>query len=293
MFSLLPWVLDQEQAAEVWYSGAAAMADRYEQLGLTGLLPTDRVWVGVRSARPGAFGGFHHRDQGYRHLQMGAVITRYGPLAGTPAAPSELAVLDLLRAYAHDCLHYGSYRRYRLHAGEVFRTHYGINVRTPDGATYSARDAAETTSTRNLGVVMEGATDREARAITRHTAHQAGITEPGAGPDLYAYLDVTGQLTATDTANLVAAGDQVDGYLRRMGSYQRGVNAAYATFLAEIGGGEAEDMHRLIVKAMITGSLTALRSWLDNRHGPDAFATLFKSRSYTGPEPGSEPARTI
>jgi hypothetical protein len=44
-----------------------------------------------------------------------------------------------VRAYAHDCLHYATFRRYRLtDHGEIARVQYGINFRQPDWRTYSA-----------------------------------------------------------------------------------------------------------------------------------------------------------
>ncbi|MEU7023811.1 hypothetical protein ABZ990_24565 [Streptomyces sp. NPDC046203] len=92
-------------------AGVELAGRRYAGYGLTRMLPLDRVLVGCDSSRAGAFGGFHHPDQGYRHFQMVAVITMYGPMGSrVPETPS-LALLDLLRAYAHDCLHYGSRRR--------------------------------------------------------------------------------------------------------------------------------------------------------------------------------------
>ncbi|WP_326642830.1 hypothetical protein OG884_18935 [Streptosporangium sp. NBC_01755] len=292
VFSLLPWVLADlgSDALQVFYTGAAILADRYEKLGLHRLLPTDRVWVGVRSTRAGVFGGFHHAGQGYRHLQMGAVVTRYGRLDQAVAAP-ELVALDLLRAYAHDCLHYGSYREYRLRHGELVRTRYGINSRGEDGRTYSAPDPAGSISTRNLGVVMEGATDREASAIARQAAQRAGVTEPD-GVDRFAFRDVTGRLTDADLARLplhqAPAEQRTAGrrdFLASLGSYTRGVNNRYSVFLAEVGGSEVDELHTVIVSSMISGRLAPLSAWLDQRHGPRTFAVLFRAASYRGPEP--------
>jgi hypothetical protein len=277
-------------AQEVFYTGATILADRYEKMGLHRLLPTDRVWVGVRSTRAGVVGGFHHRNQGYRHWQMGAVITRYGRLDRAATTP-ELVALDLLRAYAHDCLHYGSYREYRLYRSEAIRTRYGINIRTEDGHTYSAPDPAGAVSTRNLGVVMEGATDSEAMAITWQAAQRIGVPEPE-GADGIAFRDITGRLTDDDLARLPAqqapaeqrTGGRQD-FLAAMGSYARGVNNPYRGFLADIGGSEADDLHEVIVSTMISGRLAPLSAWLDQRHGPGAFAGIFRAASYRGPEP--------
>ena len=178
----LPDVLGTEVIdADVFHTGYAIMAARYEQLGIRALLPLERVWVGTRSAAgPGtarSHGGFHHPAQGYRHIQMDAAVTVFGDLTGqTPASP-QAAALDLVRSYAHDCLHYATFRRYRLtDRGEIARVQYGINFRQPDGRTYSAPDTPGDGPTRNLGIVMEGATDAEATAIARQAAQSCGIT---------------------------------------------------------------------------------------------------------------------
>ena len=72
---------------------------------------------------------------------MDAAVTVSGDLTGqTPASPQDTA-LDLMRSYAHDCLHYATFRRYRLtDRGEIARVQYGINFRHSDGRTYSAPD---------------------------------------------------------------------------------------------------------------------------------------------------------
>ena len=183
--------------------GTPIMAARYEQLGIRALLPLERVWAGTCSAaRPGtarSHGGFHHPAQGYRHIQMDAAVTVFGDLTGqTPASP-QAAALDLVRSYAHDCLHYATFRRYRLtDRGEIARVQYGINFRQPDGRTYSAPDIPGDGPTRNLGIVMEGATDAEATAIARQAAQSCGITgtDVEAGLPGLAFADVTGTVTA-------------------------------------------------------------------------------------------------
>lgn len=158
--------------------------------------------MGVRSVFPGAFGGFHHPEQGYRHFQMGAIVTRYGDLADPSAVPAALVALDLLRAYVHDCLHYGAFREYRMWGGRVVRTAYGINRRDQYGRSYSAPDPSGSASTRNLGVVMEGAGDREARSIARAAAANCGVPEPEHPVDRLAYRDAIGGLDDGDHARL-------------------------------------------------------------------------------------------
>lgn len=221
---------------------------------------------------------------------MIALITRYGDLAG--AAPSDpcLAALDLLRAYTHDSLHYSTHRAYQWHIAatgvEIVRTRYGINFRRPDGRTYSGPDEPGCLSTRNLGIVMEGATDHEAQVITGQAADTAGLAEPSADLDFLEFRDVTGRLTSADfharqiTPAAVGGADR-RAFLARMAAYHRAIGSRYGAFLAEVSPAAPEELHAIIITAMISGSLAELSRWLDQHHGPAAFRRLFKTSSYT------------
>jgi len=269
-----------------------AAARRYRELGLPGLLPPHRVYVGISSADPQAWGGFHYPGQGYRHWQMTAIITRPGPL-NQPADP-RAAALDLLRAYAHDSLHYGSHRVYQAHPAPagygIARTRYGINFRRTDGRTYSRPDPPDAITTRNLGTIMEAATDREATAITRTTAHAAAVPEPpGSGICALAYRDATGTLTPAD----LAGGQDQPGprdtspaaYRTRATRYHHAITAPYAALLDELSPANPAALHDLIVTAMVTGTLAPLARTLNEAHGPAAFTRLFKNHDYTRPTP--------
>ncbi|MGW5231890.1 hypothetical protein ACWEQU_06245 [Streptomyces nodosus] len=287
-FRPLPERLERWKAAGVdvspFHSGLYLARNRYAEFGLRHMLPLDRVLVGAESTRSGAWGGFHHPNQGYRHLQMAALITMYGPMQqDTPTDPG-LAMLDLVRAYAHDCLHYGSARRYVLTDGEVTRTQYGINWRQPNGRTYSSSDPRDAIHTRNLGVVMEGACDREARRLTRQVADLYDITGPDTPdtPDWWAYRDVTGQL---DDGEPPTIGGQEGAYVASMGRYERGVNRLYAVWLGEFAAGEAERLHDLVLTATISGDSSGLCHWLDSRHGPGTFASAFQADGYLAAPP--------
>jgi hypothetical protein len=245
---------------DVFSTGYAIMAARYEQLGIRALLPLERVWAGTRSAaRPGTargHGGFHHPAQGYRHVQMDAAVTVFGDLTGHTSVSPQAAALDLVRSCAHDCLHYGTFRRYRLSdRGEIARVQYGINFRQPDGRTYSAPDVPGDGPTRKLGIVMEGATDAEATAIARKTAQSCGITSAdlGTGVPGLAFADIT-------------------------------VTLRYRALLSELDASPA-DAHSQVVTAMISGDLAPLEAWLDARYGTGSFARMFRAPS-SGTEPG-------
>ncbi|MDT0265794.1 hypothetical protein RM844_05765 [Streptomyces sp. DSM 44915] len=265
-------------------SGQQIVRERFAELGLTRPLPLSRTLVGAESTRPGAFGGFHHPDQGYRHLQAVSVLTMYGPMEGDAPAHPKLALLDLLRAWAHDSLHYGSRRRYVDVAGVPTRVQYGINYRRANGASYSAADAANAPHTRNLGVVMEGACDREARRLTRAAAARSGVTEPEAPSRRLAFRDFTGCISPADVATDPGEGEGEEGtYLVSLARYERGVNQRYAAFLAEFAPGEEDELHGLVLRAVISGRTAGLSEWLDERHGPGAFSGAFLAAGYFAP----------
>lgn len=268
---------------DVFHTGYAIMAARYEQLGIRALLPLERVWAGTGSAaRPGTargHGGFHHPAQGYRHIQMDAAVTVSGDLTGhTPVSP-QAAALDLVRSYAHDCLHYATFRRYRLtDRGEIARVQYGINFRQPDGRTYSAPDTPGDGPTRNLGIVMEGATDTEATAIARQTAQSCGITgaDSEANMPSLSFADVTGTVAADaiETALLLD-----HPYIRSLGRFGHTVTLRYRALLSELDASPA-NAHSQVVAAMISGDLAPLEAWLDARHGADSFARMFRTPAF-------------
>lgn len=266
-------------------AGVEIATRRYAGYGLTKMLPLERVLVGCESTRTGAFGGFHHPDQGYRHLQMVAVITMYGPMERRNPERPALAHLDLLRAYAHDCLHYGSRRRYVEVAGVPVRTQYGINYRRTSGQSYSAADQRGSHHTRNLGIVMEGACDKEARAITLQTAERFGVTEPSDVFGAIVFRDVTGTLTEEDAGRVVDVPESEEQaqFAVALSRYEKGVNQRYSHFLAEFAPGEESECHTRLLAAIISGDVTALGTWLDERHGPGTFTGLFRTPGYFEP----------
>jgi hypothetical protein len=133
--------------------------------------------------------------------RLDAAVTVFGDLTGRRPASPQAAALDLVRAYAHDCLHYATFRRYRLtDRGEIARVQYGINFRQPDGRTYSAPDVPRDGPTRNLGIVMEGATDAEATGIARQAAQSCGITSADLGAACPAWLSPTSRVPSASAA---------------------------------------------------------------------------------------------
>ena len=272
--------------AEVFAAGLELARDRFASLGQAELLPMERVFLAVESDH-GGHGGFHDRllperasddtqAPGYSYVQAAAVMSLYGDrTAMTSPAPGMVGV-DLLHAYVHDCCHYLTFRSYRLGAGAggygIHRSQHGINFRRVSGSTYSSRDPQGAISTRNLGVIMEGAFDVDATTVTREAATKTGLSCPADGIDHHAYLDAIGEtLTAPAT----------DPWLESMNGYVRGINAPYGAFLTEVGGPDSQELHEVIMTATLSGNLVTLQGWLDERYGPGEFTALFRSSTYT------------
>jgi hypothetical protein len=270
----------------VFETGCAFMAERYQQLGARVLLPLERVWAGTRStAAPWssrAFGGFHHPSQGYRHVQMDATITLYGSLISDQPKSPQVTAVDLVRSYAHDCLHYASFRRYRLSdRGEVARVQYGINQREAGGRTYSAPDAPGDGPTRNLGILMEGASDAEATAIARQAAEKSGVTVERVDTSLnrLALAEATGVATVGMMTEMAEEGHA---YARSMSQFNQAVTSRYHALLRELATDPAE-LHTQFVRAIVSGDRAQVEAWLDAHHGPRCFTRLFRAPAFGEP----------
>ncbi|WP_406459473.1 hypothetical protein OG782_15280 [Streptomyces sp. NBC_00876] len=125
----------------------------------------------------------------------------------------------------------------------------------------------------------------EARSITRETAEQFGVTETSDALDALAFRDVTGTLTDRDgpcVADLLESGERTR-YAAALCGYEIGVNRRYAHFLAEFAPGEEVECHKRLLAAVITGDVTELGAWLDERHGPGTFTGLFRTPGYFEP----------
>jgi hypothetical protein len=90
-----------------------------------------------------------------------------------------------------------------------------------------------------------------------------------------AFADTTGTLTASGIEAALASGHPC---ARSLGRFGRTVSARYRALLAELDGDPGE-AHGQFIAAMISGDLAPLERWLDARHGPGAFARLFRAPS--------------
>ena len=268
--------------ADVFAAGTELARDRFAELGQADLLPLNRVFMAIASDT-GGHGGFHDRllpyradddtqAPGYRYVQAAAVISLYGDRTDTTPPATGMVGVDLVHAYVHDCFHYLTFRSYRLGTTGVHRNQHGINFRRESGSTYSARDPQGSASTRNLGIIMEGAFDVDATTITRKAAANVGITCPAEGIDHFAFLDAVGEPQA--------APEDIP-WLASMNGYVAIVTSPYSAFLAEIGGPDSGELHELILTTTLTGEMVKLERWLDERYGPGEYAALFRSDAYS------------
>ena len=112
--------------------------------------------------------------------------------------------------------------------------------------------------TRNLGIVMEGATDAEATGIARQTAEFCGISgmDPEAGLRGLAFADVAGAITVGLAEAALTSGQP---YARSLGRFARTVTLRYRALLAGLGPGPA-DAHGRFTTAMVSGDAGPLEA---------------------------------
>lgn len=272
------------------------LACRLHEYGIGSPLDTMRVWIGV-AAHPDAnfFGGFYHPDQGYRYLQQIAVTSLSGALSSHPV-DRMLRTLELLRAYVHDTLHHHTYRLFFPipSGGQItqhfYRMQYGINFRRWDGQSYSARDAVSSTTTCNLGNIMEAATDRFAHEFVLALAKMSDYRPSGCMMENYLYRDYTGQLTPNDLTHLRAiekgqtsfdVPSAFTVYAKNMRLFVQYVTLRYRSFLAEYDAKDDGRLHTLILRSMLSGKMGELCHYLDEIQGaPGSFRRLFKTSDY-------------
>jgi hypothetical protein len=261
------------------------------------LLDPQRVWVGIQApSHAGFFGGFYHANQGYRYLQQIAVTSLAGALSSCPVDQT-LATLELIRAYIHDTLHYNSYRLFApLPSGSqpgqsFYRLQYGINFRKWDGRSYSAKDAIRSATTRNLGNIMEAATDRFAHELVLSLAQKIHYTPPSSVIADYLYRDCTGQLTPADMLFLrqleqgrasLDVPHVLQVYLQDMRLFVQYVTMRYRSFLQEFDPEESHHLHECILEGMLTGRCKKLCQCLDAIQGQKhSFSSLFQTPSWS------------
>ena len=272
------------------------LAQRLSDYEVYSPLDPARVWVGISTPLDaGFFGGFYHPGQGYRYLQQIAVVSLSGSLS-CHSVNRTLRTLELLRAYAHDTLHHHTYRLFLpAPVGEkvdrsFYRFQYGINFRRWNGQSYSAKDAIPSRTTRNLGNIMEAATDRFAHEFVLAFAEKIGYQPSSCPIEDYIYRDCTGQLTWEDIARLRAiekgliyldAPPAFQAYLRNMRLFVQYVTMRYRAFLAEWEPEQQSELHVLILKSMLSGKMKALCRYLDEvQEAERSFPRLFKTPEY-------------
>jgi hypothetical protein len=262
------------------------------------LLDPERVWVGIDAPlHTGYFGGFYHENQGYRYLQQIALFSVSGSLCQYPLDRT-LRTLELLRSYTHDSLHHNTYRLFLpTHRPGVsfYRAQYGFNFRRWDGATYSLKDAVYSPTTRNLGNIMEGATDRVAHELVLSVAQLANYQpSPSASHPIedYIYRDCTGQLTPLDMVQMrdtergtrtLDVSPTFKTYVKPMRLFVQYVTMRYRSFLFELDPDQHFGLHETIVRSMLSGKVKDLSHCLDScTKSRKSFISLFKAPHFQG-----------
>ena len=145
-------------------------------------------------------------------------------------------------------------------------------------------------TTHNLGNIMEAATDRFAQEFVWKLAEHIGYQPtPGAKIEEYLYRDCTGQLRHQDMLlfRSIERGAESDlplafkTYLRQMRLFVQYVTLRYGVFLTECSSSQQDELHGLILRAMMSGKLKALQHFLNRLRGESrSFVAVFKTPEY-------------
>ncbi|QHI38040.1 hypothetical protein IMCC3317_34240 [Kordia antarctica] len=121
-------------------------------------IPFDRYLVSMPESDK--LGGFYdEKGGGFYYFNLMAFTTLLNiEIVGC----EKLVVAELLRNYIHDCIHFSTYRTFRLvddgkNNFTIYREQYGINYRNQYGDSYSSKDLSKSIPKAiNLNLLMDG-----------------------------------------------------------------------------------------------------------------------------------------
>lgn len=275
---------------EIFYKNIETLTDNYN------FLPLDRVFVGLHKNNENVdkgfneFGGYYSKYQTYYHLEQISVTSLLGCYIGKEYNKA-LTTLELLRSYFHDTIHFNTFRSYKLRfnysnekidINSIHRFQYGFNFRHENGYSFSNPDEKVATTTRNLGIIMEGITDDFSKASVRNILEEQNILLS----DLtYFENSIFNEITSSNFKEVYAAGtpfskDEIN-YLKKINYSYKSVYSLYYAFLNEFSLSSKQKFREFLFSSMLTGDFIGIRDYF-NRYTKDAkgFDKLFKSPHY-------------
>jgi hypothetical protein len=221
------------------------------------------VWLPLGD---GELGGFHtSRPGGYWYFSDVARTTILNP---TYVMGRGVRTLELVRSFLHDSLHRETFRTFKIVpagiAGErpIFRERYGINIRRPDGISFSSPALDEHGPRQiNLNTLMDGVvTLTVARALSSCVTAQGRF---GSGP--------------TDVVEEILTAYPQTGTSIGKVHFDRITNPTVA-FLEHWGGDQLRDV---LLQAMLSGDLVPVFEYFDERTGMEgSWERLFRSADF-------------
>lgn len=226
------------------------------------LVPEERYYV--TPPETGTLGGFFGKPLGGYYYMDDVGFTTYLDSAQVPN--KTLRTMELARNYLHDCLHYSTFKEYRLdsESGMVWRHQYGINFRDADGNSYS----------------LPNLNEQSPRAVNLNACMDA-VIENSVGAFLKAHF--TDKIRCDDLTDREKAIAQeimdcrYDLPFPEADSFYRSIMHPVHGFMQHWGAG---DLSEVILRAMVDGDLAALRASFAAKTGrSDGWEHLFRAGS--------------
>lgn len=282
---------------DVLRHGINVIEDRVGTYGDFHLPDFDRVLIGVDADNQAFYGGFHQMSltgvpPGYRYIQDINVLSAAGKNSNQ-ISPS-MRSFEFIRAFAHDAIHYNSYRSFRpLEEGtdsnfglSFYRFQYGLNFRRSNRISYSRPEDQTQDDARNLGTIMEGVGDRFGQEVAAQVADDLDI-KPTTTEESIIFMEATGQLNDVHIAELenkilqIAMPEEKQRYFKNMINFYQSITHCYKTTLSRF------DPHDLFfqeeaIRGILTGKFRRLVEGMgrDSSNNQLNFIEFFKSPSW-------------
>ncbi|OHA32159.1 MAG: hypothetical protein A2928_00505 [Candidatus Taylorbacteria bacterium RIFCSPLOWO2_01_FULL_45_15b] len=206
-------------------------------------------------------GGFHGlHSLGYQYWYHAAFVV----LLDRRLVSKELRTIEMIRNFLHDCFHHSTYRSFRRviripaasanvaknRVPEVYREQYGINFRDQDGFSYSTSRLTERSPEAiNLNLLMDGAIILVIAELMREAvgdeAHGSSQLEKEIRKEIFL--------------------EPFDAFvLQRAHRFYKSVIEPSQLFIEHWGG---RDFTVLVLQAMMSGELQALKQFFDEKTG--------------------------
>lgn len=219
-------------------------------------------------------GGFHDpRSLGYQYWYHASFVVALNNKTISPT----IRTLEMVRNFLHDCLHHSTFRSYRRamrvpaispsiakhRVPEVYREQYGINFRNQDGLSYSSPElTARSPEAINLNLLMDGVIFLVVGEVLK---------------EIMLNVNCGNEFDEAIRNEIVLESFNAD-ILPRSHYFATQVMEPSRKFVEHWG---RKDILPLVLQAMMTGDLAAIKQFFKERVGEGAWEKIFKRPGFS------------